>query len=108
MDGRFERATPDGARGLGELLRDLAHGSTEIMRGEIKLARLELGAIASGVALGTAQVALGAVLLLLGGLALLAGLILLVGDQWVSSDRYWLAALIVTLLTGALATWFAK
>ncbi len=51
--------------------------------------------------------AVGAVLALLGTLALIAGLILLVGDQWLR-DRYWLAALIVTLVAGVVAAIFAK
>ena len=38
---------------------------------------------------------------------LLAGLIMLAGDQWLR-DRYWLAALIVTAVAGAVALWFAK
>ena len=33
----------DGRRGLGALLRDLAEGSAELVRGEVRLARLELG-----------------------------------------------------------------
>jgi len=48
------------------------------------------------------------VLGLLGGLALLAGLILLIGDQWLPRDLYWLAALIVAALTGVVAAWFAR
>jgi uncharacterized membrane protein YqjE len=95
-------------RGFGELLRDLASGSGEFLRGEIKLARLELTEIAANVARGSAQVAIGAVLLLLGGLALVAGIVLVVGDQWLPRDRYWLAGLVVMLVTGALAAWFAR
>ena len=40
--------------------------------------------------------------------ALIAGLVLLIGDQWLPSDRYWLAALIVALLCGGIAAWLAK
>jgi hypothetical protein len=98
----------NGSRGLGTLLRELAGGSGELLRNEFKLARLELGAIASNVASGSAQVALGAVLLLLGALAAATGIVLLAGDQWLPRDRYWLAALVITLLTGALAAWFAR
>jgi len=95
-------------RGFGELLRELATGSADLFRAEITLARLELTAIASGVGRGTAQVALGGVLLLLGGLSLAAGLVLLAGDQWVPRDRYWLAALVIMVITGGLAGWLAK
>jgi uncharacterized membrane protein YqjE len=102
------RGTYDRSRGFGELLRDLAHGSADLLHGEIKLARLELTAIASGVARGSTQVALGGVLLLLGGLSLSVGIVLFVGDQWVPRDLYWVAALVVLLITGGLATWLAK
>jgi hypothetical protein len=95
-------------RGFGELLRDLAQGSADLLRGETKLARLELTGIAVNVGRGVAQVALGGVLLLLGGLSLAAGIVLLAGDQWLPQDRYWLAALLVMVITGALAGWLAK
>jgi uncharacterized membrane protein YqjE len=103
MDGAFDRT-----RGFGALLRDLANGSADLLRGEVKLARLELTAITANVGRGTAQVALGGVMLLLGGLSLFAGLILLVGDQWLPRDRYWLASLVVMLVTGALAALFVR
>ena len=103
MNGAFGRS-----RGFGELVRDLADGSADLLRGEVKLARLELSAIAANVARGTTQVAVGSVLLLLGGLALATGIVLLVGDQWLPRDRYWLAALIAMLLTGGLAAFLAK
>jgi uncharacterized membrane protein YqjE len=96
------------SRGFGDLLKDLAHGSTDLFRNEIRLARIELTAIAATSARGTVLVALGAVLLLLGTLSFAAGMILLAGDQWLPRDRYWLAALIVLALTGAAAAWFAK
>ena len=47
----------------------------------------------------------GSVFVLLGGLSLLTGLILLGADQWLR-DRYWLAALIVLAISGALALFF--
>jgi uncharacterized membrane protein YqjE len=96
------------SRGFGELLRDLAHGSTELLRAEVKLARLELTEIAKNVGSGTVQVAIGGVLLLLGALSLAAGVVLVAGDQWLPSDQYWLAGLVVTIVTGVLAAFFAK
>jgi hypothetical protein len=63
-------------RSFGELLRDLVHGSADLLRSEIRLARIELTAIASTTARGTASVALGAVLMLLGTLALAVGIVL--------------------------------
>lgn len=98
----------DGRRGLGALLRDLAEGSGALVRSEITLARLEAAEIASGLARGSAFMAIGGVLALLGVLSLFAGVILLVGDQWLARDRYWLAALIVTVLTGLVAAVLAK
>jgi len=103
MDGAFDRT-----RGFGALLRDLANGSAELLRAEVTLARMELTSITANVGRGTAQVALGGVMLLLGGLSLFAGVILLIGDQWLPRDRYWLAALVVMLLTGALAAVFVR
>jgi uncharacterized membrane protein YqjE len=98
----------DGRRGLGALLRDLAEGSVTLVRREAQLAKIELTGIAQGVGIGTAMFAVGAVLALLGGLSLLAGLILLIGDQWLPRDLYWLAGLLVVVLTGVAAAIFAK
>ena len=100
-------STSDSRRGLGTLLRALAEGSADLVRGEARLARLEIGTAASAAGRGTAFVALGGVLLLLGVLAVFTGLILLVGDQWLPADLYWLAALIVALIAGGLAAWLA-
>ena len=59
------------------------------------------------VGAGTAEIAVGGVLALLGVLAFFTGLVLLPGDQWLR-DQYWLAALIVTLVAGGVAAFFAK
>ena len=104
-DGRAGNA---GNAGLGTLLRELAEGSASLVRGEASLARTEVSELVGGVARGVAMVAMGGVLALLGTLSFFAGLILLVGDQWLPRDRYWLAALIVVVLTGGIAAWFAK
>ena len=97
----------DGRSKVGDLLRDLAGGSTHLVRQEVRLARLELVEVVRGVGVGTAQVAVGGVLALLGAFAMLAAIILLAGDQWLR-DRYWLAALIVMLIVGGAAAWMAK
>jgi uncharacterized membrane protein YqjE len=102
LDGR------NGRRSIGALLRDLAEGSAMLVRGEVRLARIETTAAIAGVGKGTAFVAMGAVLALLGTLAVLAGIVLLIGDQWLPADLYWVAALIVLLISGAIAAWFAK
>lgn len=98
----------DGRRGIGALLRDLAEGSAELVRGEARLARLELGSVVQSAARGTALTAMGGVLLLLGTLAAFTGLILLIGDQWLPRDLYWLGALLVALVAGGVAAWLAQ
>jgi hypothetical protein len=98
----------DGRRGLGALLRDLAEGSAELVRGEVRLARLELGGAASAAARGTALVAVGGVLLLLGTLATFTGIVLLIGDQWLPRDLYWVGALVFVIITGGVAAWLAN
>jgi len=97
----------DGRRGIGTLLRELAEGSGELVRGEARLARMELSAAASAAGRGTAFVAVGGVLLLLGTLAFFTGLVLLIGDQWLPRDLYWVAALLFALITGGVAAWLA-
>jgi uncharacterized membrane protein YqjE len=98
----------DGRRSIGNLLRDLAEGSATLVRDEVRLAKLEVGDIVMESGKGTAFVATGAVFALLGGLSLVTGVVLLVGDQWLPADLYWLAALILMVITGAMAAWFAK
>jgi uncharacterized membrane protein YqjE len=101
IDGHGDR------RGFGALLRDLADGSASLVRGEVRLARMELASAASGVARGTAYMAVGGVLAMLGLLCLLTALVLVLGDQWLPRDLYWLAALIVLVLLGGAAAFFA-
>ena len=94
--------------GIGGLLRELAEGGTALLRQEARLARLEVADAAMGLGKGTAFVAMGGVLALLAVLSLLAGVILLIGDQWLPRDLYWVAALIVVVVTGGIAAWFVK
>ena len=98
----------DGTRGFRAILRELTQSGAALVRDEVRLARLEIGDVIAGIGRGAGFVALGSVLLLLGGLSVVAGLVLLAGDQWLAADRYWLAALIVMLIAGALAAWLAK
>jgi len=102
FDGR------NGRRGLGTLLRDLAEGSAELVRGEAMLAKIEVAEIAAGIGKGTAFVATGAALALLGALSLLAGVVLLIGDQWLPADQYWLGALVVLLIAGMIGIVLAR
>jgi uncharacterized membrane protein YqjE len=98
----------DGRRGIGTLLHDLVEGSTTLIRDEFKLAKIEIAEVARAIGTGTAFVAVGASLALLGTLALFTGIVLLVGDQWLPADLYWVAALLVLVITGGLAAWLAK
>jgi drug/metabolite transporter (DMT)-like permease len=102
FDGR------NGRRSLGTLLRDLAEGSASLVRGEAKLAKVELSQMASGIGKGTALVATGAVIGLLGSLSVVAGIVLLIGDQWLPADQYWLGALVVLVIAGAIAVVLAR
>ena len=92
---------------LGALLRDLAEGSSSLIRQEMRLARLELTEMLGAMATGGTLMVSGSVFALLGGLSLLIGIILLGADQWLR-DRYWLAALIVLVVAGALALFFVS
>ena len=100
-------AASDATPGIGTLLKELAEGSGDLVRHEVRLARSEAGEMLRKAGTGTAEVAVGGVLALLGALSLLVGIILLAGDQWLR-DRYWLAALIVTLIAGAVAAFYAQ
>jgi hypothetical protein len=101
-DGRVD------GRGIGTLVRELADGSATLVRGEATIARTEIGDVVKGIATGTGFIAIGGVLALLGGLSLLAGVILLIGDQWLPRDLYWVAALLVVLVSGGIALLFFK
>ena len=96
------------SRSLGTLVRELADGSAHMIRGEARIARMEIGEVVKGIATGTGFIAIGGVLALLGGLSLFAGVILLIGDQWLPRDLYWLAALIVLVVSGGIAFVFFK
>jgi hypothetical protein len=93
------------SRGIGVLLRDLAEGSADLVRGEARLARIEIGGVAAAAGKGTAYIATGGVLILLGVLASFTGVVLLIGDQWLPRDLYWVGALFVALFAGGIAAW---
>ena len=101
-------ARTSGTRTIGDLFRDLAEDGVSLFREEAKLARVELSTAARGIGVGTGFVATGAVLALLGALATLVGIALLIGDQWLPADRYWVAALILLVITAGVAVLFAK
>ncbi len=100
-------AGPGAERGLGALLKDFAEGSADLIKHEFRLAKTEAGELARHLGTGSAAVAAGGVLALIGALTFVTGLIMLAGDQWLR-DRYWLAALIITVIAGVVAVVFAK
>ncbi len=92
--------------GVGALVKTLAEESANLVRQEISLARIEVAEAVRAVGRGTLLVTLGAMMLLLGALAAITSIVLLAGDQWMR-DRYWLAALAVAVVTGAVAAFAA-
>jgi len=101
-------AAANEGRGIGTLVRELADGSATLVRGEAQIARMEIAGVVKGIATGTGFIAMGGVLAMLGGLSLLAGVILLIGDQWLPRDLYWVAALLVVIVSGGIALLFAR
>lgn len=98
----------EGTRGITALLRDLADETGALARAEVRLTRLEVGEVARHLGTATGIVALGVVLALLGALSILVGIVLLIGDQWLPADRYWLAALILFVITFTIAAFLAR
>ena len=94
-------------RSFGVLLKDFAEGGADLIKYEIRLAKTEAAGLARHLGTGSAAVAAGGVLALVGALTLITGLVMLAGDQWLR-DRYWLAALLVTVIAGVVAAVFAK
>ncbi len=88
--------------GVGALVKTLAEEGANLVRQEISLARIEIAEAVRAVGRGTVLVTLGAMMLLLGALAAITSIVLLAGDQWLR-DRYWLAALAVAVVAGAVA-----
>ena len=78
------------------------------MRGEVRLAKIEVGASSRdrqghGVRRDRRRARCCSA-----ALSPLAGVVLLIGDQWLPADRYWLGALIILLVTGGIAAWLAR
>ena len=101
------RSEENGDRGFGALLTALARDGTRLARHEIRLVRLEAGARARRYGGGTLMIAAGVALGTIGLVTAFIGIVLLPGDQWLR-DRYWLAALIVTVVTALVAAWCAR
>jgi hypothetical protein len=100
-------ARGDAEPGVGALVRDLADGGRHLVRQEIRLARLELAEVARRAGSGAIQVASGGIVAILGVIAFVTGIILLIGEEGLRG-RYWLAALIVTVVLGLVAAVMAR
>jgi uncharacterized membrane protein YqjE len=85
----------------------MAASGAALIRGEVRLARLELAQAVETIGRAAVLVAAGAVLALLGSLSMVVALVLLAGEQWIPR-LYWLAALLLMMVTGAVAALFAS
>jgi uncharacterized membrane protein YqjE len=91
----FTSQRPRGERSYGELLREITHAFTELVRSEVALAKAEMSEKAARAGRHLASVAIGAGVAFAGGLALLAAVVNLVG--W----------LIARVASAGLAVWLA-
>jgi membrane protein len=89
-------------------VREWTEETVAQLRWEFSVARREVGAIFRALGTGTALAATGAVFGLLGLFTFLTGVVLLIGDQWLPRDRYWLAALAVAVVAALVAWSFAR
>jgi uncharacterized membrane protein len=85
---------------LGELFRDLATESRQLVRQEVELAKAELKQSARNMSRGAAFVSAGSVLAHVAVLALTAAAIALLATFM----ALWLAALVVAVIVGAAAS----
>jgi membrane protein len=98
----------DRVRDTVAFVRDWAEGIVAHLRNDIAVAQREISAMVRSIGVGTLLVACGGVIALCGGLSLIASIVVLVGDQWLPRDRYWVAALLVAAVAGAAALIFAR
>ncbi|MBK5189385.1 MAG: phage holin family protein [Gemmatimonadaceae bacterium] len=91
---------------VGALLRELAEGSSELLRKEWQLARLELAGLAKQMGIGTSEVAIGGVCFAMGGVGVLVGAVLALADPWVH-QHVTLALTVGVVVLVAIALWLA-
>ena len=91
------------AHGAVRSAREWMEDAIAHLRADVLVARREIGALLRSVGVGSIHFATAAVLALLGAFSVIAGLILLIGDQWLPRDRYWLSALAVAVISGVVA-----
>jgi hypothetical protein len=90
-------AQPPDAPSIGDLVSQLAQKTGVLVSQEVRLARTELTANAKVAGVNAAWAAGGGALALAGGLFLLTAVVLLLGEVM----PYWLASLLVGLVTAA-------
>ena len=78
------------------------------LHADVGTARAEVAEVVRAVTIGSATVAVGGVAALLGALSVIVGVVLLLGDQWLPSDLFWVAGLLVVLTTGPVAYWLGR
>ncbi|HXQ77957.1 MAG TPA: phage holin family protein [Gemmatimonadaceae bacterium] len=89
-------------RGMGELLREVAEDGAHLARQEVNLARIEFAQIARDIGKGTGLTVAAAMLGLLTVQMLVFGIALLLGDA-LFRGHYWIGALVLAVILGAVA-----
>ena len=101
MDPRDERPTT--GTGLGDLFKQLAQDLGDLLRNEIRLAKMEMSEASSTLVLDTIQILVALAIAAVGGLTLVVAVVLGVGV--LLGGAYWAGALItggILVLTGGL------
>jgi uncharacterized membrane protein YqjE len=89
-------------RSVGELLNELTDGGTQLVRDEIRLARAETVESLLTLRRGVVWLGIGAAVALFATGAAVAALVMLL-SRYLLDGRTWLAALVVTVVLGAIA-----
>jgi len=87
---------------MGELLREVAEDGAHLARQEVNLARIEFAQIARDIGKGTGLTVAAAMLGLLTVQMLVFGIALLLGDA-LFRGHYWIGALVLAVILGAVA-----
>jgi uncharacterized membrane protein YqjE len=95
---REPRAATNGEPSLGELFGELSHEMTDLVRGEVELAKTEMSRKAASVGKDFGYLAAGIAVAYAGFLALVATLIIALAHAM----PWWLAALIVGVVVAAI------
>lgn len=105
MDTQPPPRIPAAERSLGELFRDLASETSDLVRQEMRLARTELRQNVRQLGKDAAGLAIGGGVAAVGGLVLVAFLVAGLGE--LLGDNYWLSALLVGAAMAGAGVWLA-